>query len=96
MNVFYRFDYLNEDIEKFNENIDINENQSTGTTNPSALDEIYTNNRFYHHLNGTGMIFKNIAYNISFSYQKQTKNLEQYTYRIRSQEKENIEEGEYL
>ena len=95
LNVFYRFDYLNENIEKFNENIDINENQSTGTTNPSALDEIYTNNRFYHHLNGTGTIFKNIAYNISLSYQKQTKSLEQYTYRIRNQEKENIEEGEY-
>ena len=94
-NIFYRFDYLNETIDRYNETVDPNENPSTGTTNPSALDEIYTNNRFYHHLNSTGTFFKKIDYNISVSYQEQTKDLERYTYRIRSQEKENIEEGEY-
>ena len=95
LNIFYRFDYLNERIEKYAENVDLNENPATGTTNPSALDEIYRNNRFYHHLNGTGTIFNKIGYNVSVSYQKQTKDLERYTYRIRSQEKVNQEEGEY-
>ncbi|WP_271855222.1 TonB-dependent receptor plug domain-containing protein [Patiriisocius marinus] len=95
INIFYRFDYLNERIEKYAENVDLNENPATGTTNPSALDEIYRNNRFYHHLNGTGTIFNKIGYNVSVSYQKQTKDLERYTYRIRNQEKVNLEEGEY-
>ena len=95
LNIFYRFDYLNERIEKYAENVDLNENPATGTTNPSALDEIYRNNRFYHHLNGTGTIFNKIGYTVSVSYQKQTKDLERYTYRIRSQEKVNQEEGEY-
>ncbi|MEZ4779797.1 MAG: TonB-dependent receptor [Flavobacteriaceae bacterium] len=94
-NIFYRFEYLNEQIDKYNDIVDPNENPSTGTTNPSALDEIYTNNRFYHHLNSTGAIFKNVAYNVSLSYQEQTKDLERYTYRIRSNIKENIEKGEY-
>lgn len=94
-NLFYRFDYLNERIERYNETVDANENAATATTNPSALDEIYTNNRLYHHLNSTGTLFKKIGYNISVSYQEQTKDLERYTYRIRRQQKENIEEGEY-
>lgn len=93
--VFYRFDYLNERIEKFNETVALNENPSTGTTNPSALDEYYTNNRFYHHLNSSGTMFKRIGYTISLSYQEQTKDLQRYTYRIRSKEKENREAGEY-
>ena len=95
LNIFYRFDYLNETIERYNENVDINENTSTSTTNPSALDEIYKNNRFYHHINGSGILFEDIGYNISISFQKQTKDLEQYTYRIRKRTKENVEKGEY-
>ncbi|EDM45561.1 TonB-dependant outer membrane receptor [unidentified eubacterium SCB49] len=95
LNLFYRFDYLNETIDRFSENVDLNENAATGTINPTALDEIYTNNRFYHHLNGSGTLFNKIGYNVSVSYQKQTKDLERYTYRIQSQEKENIEAGEY-
>ncbi len=95
INLFYRFDFLNERIERYNETVDPNENPATATTNPSALDEVYTNNRLYHHLNSTGTIFKKIGYNVSVSYQEQTKDLERYTYRIRSQQKENVEEGEY-
>ncbi|MFT4848142.1 MAG: ankyrin repeat protein [Polaribacter sp.] len=93
LNIFYRFEYLNERIERYDANVDLNENPSTGTTNPSALDEIYLNNRFYHHLNGTGTLFEKIGYNISVSYQEQTKDLERYTYRIRSRQQENIEKG---
>lgn len=94
-NIFYRFDYLNERIDRYNETVDPNENPSTGTTNPSTLDEIYTNNRFYHYLNGSGRLFEQVMYNVSLSYQKQTKDLERYTYFIRSGEKLNTEEGEY-
>lgn len=93
--IFYRFDYLNETIEHYNELVDVNENPATGTTRPIAQDEIFTNNRFYHHLNATGSLFKKVNYNISVSYQEQTKDLERYTYIIRENKKENVEEGEY-
>lgn len=93
--IFYRFDYLNETIEYYNQLVDMNENPATGTTRPIAQDEIYTNNRFYHHLNATGSLFKKANYNISLSYQEQTKDLERYSYSIRQDQKENVEEGEY-
>ncbi|GHC45319.1 TonB-dependent receptor plug domain-containing protein [Ulvibacter litoralis] len=93
--LFYRFDYLTETIDNFSENVDLNENPATATTNPTAQDEIYTNNRFYHHLNASGSLFSKIPYNISVSYQEQTKDLERYTYYIRRQQRENVEEGEY-
>ncbi|MEL6811842.1 MAG: TonB-dependent receptor plug domain-containing protein [Bacteroidota bacterium] len=95
MQIFYRFDYLNEVIDRFNDIVNPNENPATNTTDPLALDEIYTNNRWYHHLNATGGLWNSLNYNISFSYQTQTKDLERYTYRIRSDQRENIESGEY-
>ena len=93
--LFYRFDYLNENIDRYNNVVSPNENPATATTNPSAIDEIYTNNRFYHHLNAVGSIGAEVNYNISASYQEQTKDLERYTYFIRTGRKENVEEGEY-
>ena len=69
---------------------------ATATIDPLALDEIYTNNRYIHHLNSNGFLSENINYNISVSYQQQTKDLETYTFRIRKDEKLNIQKGEYL
>lgn len=93
--LFYRFDYLNEQIDRFNNNVNINENPSTDTTDPLALDEIYTNNRLYNHINAVGSIGERLNYNVSLSYQEQTKDLERYTYRILQDQKLNVEEGEY-
>ncbi len=93
--VFYRFDYLCETIEKYNDIVNPNENPSTDTQDPLSLDEIYNNNRFYHHFNANGKLFKYLVYNVSVSYQEQIKNLKQYTYRIRPQQEENVLEGEY-
>mgnify|MGYP001161129909 FL=1 len=95
-NLFYKFDYFNEQIDKYNDTVDLNENPSTASTDPLALDEIYTNNRFIHHLNSNGFFSKKVRYNISVSYQEQTKDLETYTYRIRKNEKLNRQKGEYL
>lgn len=95
-NLFYKFDYFDEKIDKFNNIIDLNENPSTETSDPLALDEIFTNNRFIHHLNTNGFLNNDLHYNLSFSYQEQTKDLETYTYRIRNDEKLNIQKGEYL
>ncbi len=95
-NAFYKFDYFNETIDKYNTVVDLNENPATDTSDPLALDEIYTNNRFYHHLNTNGTISRGVNYNISLSYQEQTKNIERFTYRIRKGEKTNILKDKYL
>lgn len=95
-NIFYKFDYFNENIDRFNPIVNLNENSATGTSDPLALDEVYTNERFIHHLNSNGMIANKVPFNISLSYQEQTKDLERYTYRIRRDEKLNIQKGEYL
>lgn len=95
LSVFYKFDYLYETIDKYNNTVNLNENPSTDTQDPLALDEEFLNNRFYHHLNVNGKLFEYLAYNVSVSYQEQTKSLKQYTYRIRPQQEENVLEGEY-
>lgn len=95
-NIFYKFDYFNESIYKYNTAVDLNTNPATNTSDPTALDELYTNNRFYHHLNTTGLINNLVNYDVSLSYQTQTKNLEQYTYYIHEDKKHNVTEGEYL
>lgn len=93
---FYKFDYFNETIDEYNRVVDVNENAATDTNDPLALDALYTNNRFLHHLNVDGTIKRKINYNISVSYQEQNKDIETYTYRIRRDQKLNIQEGEYL
>ncbi|MDO6760468.1 TonB-dependent receptor [Tamlana sp. 2_MG-2023] len=95
-NIFYKFDYFNESIYKANSTVDLNENAATGTSDPLALDETFFNNRFIHNLNANGLLRNRIDYNISLSYQEQTKDLETYTYRIREDEKLNLKKGEYL
>ena len=95
-NVFYKFDYFNENIDRFNPIVNLNENPATSTSDPLALDEIYTNERLIHHVNSNGKFGKQVNFNISLSYQEQTKDLETYTYRIRRDERLNIQKGEYL
>lgn len=92
----YRFDYLTEDIYKYNETVSLNENPATQTQQPTAIDELYTNLRFMHNLNASGKIFGNKTFNFSASYQKQTKDLERYTYIIREDRKTNVNKSEYL
>ncbi len=94
-NIFYRFDFLDERIEDYNKTVDERPNGPTNTTRPVAQDRTFANNRFYHHLNATGTAFNKTNYNVSVSYQEQTKDLERYTYIIREDRKENVEEGEY-
>lgn len=47
-------------------------------------------------MNTVGFIKKQINYDVSLSYQEQTKDIKQYTYRIREDEQLNKQEGEYL
>ncbi|MDT0295079.1 TonB-dependent receptor plug domain-containing protein [Mesonia ostreae] len=93
--VFYKFEYFTEETNKYNTNVLLNHNSSTQTNKPTANDEIFNSDRFYHHLNATGKIRDQINFNISASYQEQIKNIETFTYTIKSEEKSNIENYDY-
>ncbi|MDQ7916764.1 TonB-dependent receptor [Mesonia sp. MT50] len=93
--VFYKFEYFTEETNKYNTNVLLNPNSATQTVNPTANDEIFNSDRFYHHLNATGKIKNQVNLNISASYQEQTKNIETFTYTIKSEEKSNIENYDY-
>lgn len=94
--VFYKFDYLNERINNYGSVVNSNFTTQTETTNPSAVDRIFTNNRFIHNLNIIGKLDETLNYNVSASYQEQNKDLERYTFYIRPQIKEDIQNAEYF
>lgn len=92
---FYKFDYLHESIIKYDSVVRSNFLPATGTSNPSAMDERFVNERFVHHANTSGHIGK-VAFDVSLSYQKQDKKRESFTYFISENSKENIEEALFL
>ena len=93
---FYKFDFLNERIDRFNSIVSPNQNTQTSTSNPSAIDEIFTNTRFMHNLNVMGRLGEKLTYDVSLSYQEQTKDFERYTFFIRPKTKENVLNTEFL
>ncbi|MCM5661683.1 TonB-dependent receptor plug domain-containing protein [Galbibacter mesophilus] len=92
---FYKFEYFNEKVSRYDSVVRMNSNPSTGTNNPVSSDEVFTSNRFMHHLNGNGNFNGGIRYDVSFSFQQQKRNAENYNYRIPSREKFDIENFEY-
>lgn len=93
---FYKFDFLNERIDRYNSIVSPNENAQTKTSNPSAIDEIFTNTRFIHNLNVRGSLGEKLTYDVSLSYQEQTKDFERYTFFIRPEVRENVLNTEFL
>lgn len=92
---FYKFDYLYENIYSYDSIVRSNFIPATQTSNPSSIDEAFNNQRFVHHLNMVGS-FGKVPYNLSISYQKQEKKRTSYTYYIRKDEKDNIDENLFL
>jgi outer membrane receptor for ferrienterochelin and colicins len=92
---FYKFGYFHELTNKYAENVLLNENTATETVNPTATDAIFRSERFYHHLNASGKIKNQVNFNVSLSYQEQVKNLERYTYTIKTEEKSNVDSYDY-
>lgn len=92
---FYRLEYFDEHTKKYNKKVRTNLNPSTQTTNPTASDEEFFSERYYHHLSLSGKAFENANYQASFSYQQQRRNVETYTYRIKTKEELNKEKFEY-
>ncbi|MES2488047.1 MAG: TonB-dependent receptor [Bacteroidota bacterium] len=81
--VFYRFEFFNEDVDFYNP---IVSTEIVGTNLLRyGIDRKYNTNKFYHHLNGVGKVLS-LDYNVSASYQKQQRNLEEFKYYIQTGE----------
>lgn len=83
--VFYKFDYFGENVDFFNPVVAPQDNYPFPNTNFSQ-DRRYISNRFYHHLNSYGKIFSTVKYNVSFSHQKQARDIEKFKYSIETQQ----------
>ncbi|MGK4567197.1 TonB-dependent receptor plug domain-containing protein [Flavobacterium sp. 3HN19-14] len=76
---YYKFDYLNENINYYNPSVIV-------TIIPPfeaerfAYDKRYITERLYNHLNLDGRFLGQLHYNVSFSYQKQTRNTDDFKY----------------
>ncbi len=92
---FYRFEYFDEEVSRYDSLVRTNLNSATQTTNPTASDEIFNSQRFNHHLNLSGKLNRTVNYDASFSYQQQKRDVETYNYRIRTKEKFDQEGFEY-
>lgn len=92
---FYKFEYFDEETDKFSEQVHLNENDATQTFHPTANDDIFRSERFYHHLNLTGKIRQQMNYDLSLSYQEQKRNQESFTRHLKTGEKSDIERFDY-
>lgn len=78
---FYRFEIMDENIDYYGSSVETGFNPELGTYRFSRDGRYYTD-RYYHHLNGTGKLFKKLVYNVSASHQKQARDVEDFIYRI--------------
>ncbi|MFT5891989.1 MAG: outer membrane receptor for ferrienterochelin and colicins [Dokdonia sp.] len=92
---FYKFEYFDEHIDRFSQSVNENFNASTQTTNPVGEDAIFNSTRMFHHLNFNGKLENIFNYDVSFSYQKQERDVEFFNTRIQTGERFNIENFEF-
>lgn len=93
--MFYKFEYFHEETNRFNEDVILNENPATSTVDPTAQDKTFRSKRFYHHLNASGLLGKYTHFNISASFQKQTRNLEEYIYELKTGRQSDTDRYDY-
>lgn len=82
-NFFYKFEYLDENIDFYNSTVQSGYNTGLGSYR-YASDKRYMVNRYFHNLNTTGKIFSKLNYNISLSHQKQERNVEDFRYYLQT------------
>lgn len=92
---FYKLEWFDETVNRFSESVFTNYNPSTQTTNPTANDDIFKSRRLFHHFNLNTKIFKKSNLNVSASFQEQKRDVEEFTYRIKTGKKENIRKNEF-
>ncbi|WP_448606553.1 TonB-dependent receptor plug domain-containing protein [Paenimyroides ceti] len=87
--IFFKSEYYNEKINKYSEIVSPGYNPETATYQPFSNDEIITTNRYFNLLNASGNAnwFK---YDVSLSYQQQTRSVEEYKYLIKKDERTNV------
>ncbi|HMI06668.1 MAG TPA: TonB-dependent receptor plug domain-containing protein, partial [Flavobacterium sp.] len=93
--IFYKFEYFSEDVKQIVSEVTPNYDAPTETTNPTANDKTFSTTRFFHNLNASGRFENGMNYDVSVSYQEQERNVEAYSYRIRSDEKFMVQHYEY-
>jgi outer membrane receptor for ferrienterochelin and colicins len=87
--VFYKFEYLDEDVDYYNATVQSGYNPVLGTYTYSD-DMRYFTDRYFHNLNATGKLFTKLNYNVSLSHQKQERNVESFKYYFQNKnEREN-------
>lgn len=82
-NFFYKFEYLDENIDFYNSTVQSGYNTQLGSYR-YASDKRYLVNRYFHNLNTTGKIFSKLNYNVSLSHQKQERNVEDFRYYLQT------------
>jgi outer membrane receptor for ferrienterochelin and colicins len=76
---FYKFEYLNEDVDYYNATVQSQYDPTLGSYRYSD-DKRYFTNRYFHNLNVTGKVFTKLNYNVSLSHQKQQRDVESFKY----------------
>jgi outer membrane receptor for ferrienterochelin and colicins len=89
-NVFYKFEYFDENIDFYNSSVQSGYNTLLGSYR-YASDKRYLVNRYFHNLNATGKFFSKLKYNVSLSHQKQTRNVEDFRYYLPTKTEANNE-----
>jgi len=77
--IFYKFEYLDEDVDYYNSTVQSGYNSQLGSYR-YANDKRYLSNRYFHNLNASGKMFTRLNYNVSLSHQKQERNVEDFWY----------------
>ena len=85
---FYKFEYMNETVDHYNQTVYSVSNPPFGETR-RADDSHYYTTRFYHHANATGKLFKQLQYNVSVSHQMQKREEENLKYNLNTHTEEN-------
>ncbi|OOV18434.1 TonB-dependent siderophore receptor [Flavobacterium sp. LM4] len=93
--VFYKFDYLNENIDYYNPVVIVTTNPPFGDIRYSE-DKRYLTERIVNNLNFYGKLASQYIYNVSFSQQKQTRSTESFEYNLslRQESKERKEKNQ--
>lgn len=88
MRFFYKFEYLDENIDYYNSTVQSGYNTQLGSYR-YANDKRYMVNRFFNSLSTSGKMFYQLNYNVSVSHQKQYRNVEDFKYYLQTKTEDN-------
>lgn len=86
--VFYKFEYLDEDVDYYNATVQSGFNTQLGSYR-YAGDKRYATNRYYHNLSATGKLFSKLNFNVALSHQMQERNVEDFRYYLTTKQEAN-------